>query len=154
MKNFWRCRHLNSHSNDSRQQSRFAHLRVFKKMTKSVVACEVWFSRLNLMNANWHGRSAMSYVIRWVAMPSCSQRGSLIRSLIMERAAGEFLSSACKKTQNKITSAVESHGSISTGSNSVYLVVCCCLTATAEHQSTAIHSGQKSHLFITLDSGF
>lgn len=43
---------FNSHSNDSRQKSCFAHLRVFKKMTKSVAACEVWFSRLNLMNAN------------------------------------------------------------------------------------------------------
>lgn len=42
----------------------------------------------------------MSYVIRWVAMPSCSQRGSLIRSLIMERAAGEFLSPACSRKKN------------------------------------------------------
>lgn len=96
----------------------------------------------------------MSYVIRWVAMPSCSQRGSLIRSLIMERAAGKFQSPACR--QQKKQKSKNKHQQQRTTAASppvqtlVYLLVCCCLTATAKHQSTAIHSGQRSHLFITL----
>lgn len=91
-----------------------------KKMTKCVAACEVWFSRLYMMNANWQRRSAMPYVIRWVAVLSCSQRGSINRSLIMDWAAGEFQSPACKNWNKKKYRVVESHSSISSRPNSVF----------------------------------
>lgn len=78
-----------------------SHACVLKKATKCVAACEVWFSRLYLMNVNWQRRSAMSYVIRWVAMLFCSQRGSIIRSLIMERVCGRVSKSSFQKTKQE-----------------------------------------------------
>lgn len=48
------------------------------------------FPRMIMINTNWQQRSAMSFVIRWVAILFCSQGCSLNRSLIMEKAAGNY----------------------------------------------------------------